>query len=88
MMSILTMFKDWLTIIKNYALIVLKVIVSIGVFYCFYIAGLKGILTFIIGMAVMAYLILSDNPMLRMAIEITQKKGESQLRKPNKLLKR
>ena len=81
-------FKDWLQTIKTVTIIILKILLSIGVFYCFYIAGLKGIITFIIGMAVMAYLILSDNPMLRMAIEITQKKGESQLRKPNKILKR
>ena len=60
----------------SYVRIVLTVIISISVFMGLYWLGLKGIIGLVVGMAVMAYLLLSENMFLKTLIEMVEKKGD------------
>lgn len=86
-------FKEIITdawdTIKKTLKTLLKITLTILTFMFFVWVGIKGIIAFSAGMAIMAYLIMTENPLLQTALDMTTKKGGgAKLLKPNKILKR
>lgn len=71
-MSFITFIKGIWDFVSKYALMLLNVGIIILVFMLFRWAGLKGLVMFILGLIVMALLLLSKNPMLKWAIDMTK----------------
>lgn len=71
--SLTTTIKQVWAVIRT----ILKVVISISIFMVLYWLGLKGVIGLVAGMAVMAYLTLSENMFLKTLIEMVEKKGDS-----------
>lgn len=59
-------------IARKIFMIALSVASVVGIFMFFRWVGFKGILSFLIGMSIMAYLLLSKNSMVAMIIKMTE----------------
>ena len=57
---------------KQFITITLSIATFIGIIYLLIYVGLKGFISFVLGMTVMAYLILSKNAMMLWFIEFAQ----------------
>lgn len=64
---------------------VVAIIIGIAFFAFVFFTGWRGMLGFVIGIGTAAYLILSDNPQLNMAVEVIRKVTSQYGNKRNKV---
>jgi hypothetical protein len=65
--------------IKDILMTFVRVLILFGFIYLVYLMGFKGIISFIGGMFIMAYLLLSNNPLLSYFIDLFTKQNKKVL---------